>query len=85
MCLFSDEDRKEAQQLLIKYYQADLLRSTFGSLDKTAQHQKEAQLILAAQDNDLQSRVLALTDFQLKNELIHAKIYPFDQDMDNPD
>ncbi|EGO9257510.1 hypothetical protein ACS7ZQ_001122 [Enterococcus faecalis] len=85
MCLFSDEDRKKAQQLLLKYYRADLLRSTFGSLDKTAQHQKEAQLILAAQDNDLQSRVLALTDFQLKDELTRAKIHPFGQDMDNLD
>lgn len=85
MRLFSDEDRKKAQHLLLKYYRADLLRSTFGSLDKTAQHQKEAQLILAAQDKDLQSRVLALTDLQLKDELTRAKTHPTVQGMDDID
>ena len=50
MCLFSDQDRKKVQQLLIKYYQADLLRSTFGSPDEVTRHQEEARLILEAQE-----------------------------------
>ncbi|MBK5028657.1 hypothetical protein [Enterococcus faecium] len=79
MCLFSDENRKEAQQLLIKYYQADLLRSTFGSLGETT------QLILTDQDKNLRNRVLALTDLQLKDELTCAKTHPTVQGMDDID